>query len=176
MASMKQARYVREKNPDAKATIFYIDLRTLGRNEEFYYEMLEDTNITYTKGKVAKIEEDPETKNLILDVEDTVTPASVSQVQQAIDTVTKTPVDEAEARRWLSLRGPPLPPPWPSQSDSPPPRGNSCRAGPHRHRGRAERHDGRFGDADRSWSAIYDWFGEIRRKNGARDIYGADGP
>jgi len=71
MASLKQARYVREKNEDAKATIFYIDIRSIGRLEKFYYDLLEDPNITFFKGKVAEISEDPQSKDLILKVEDT---------------------------------------------------------------------------------------------------------
>ena len=71
MASLKQARYLREKNENSKATLFYIDIRTIGRLEKFYYDMLEDANVSYIKGKVAAISEEPESKDLILDVEDT---------------------------------------------------------------------------------------------------------
>jgi quinone-modifying oxidoreductase subunit QmoA len=71
MASLKQTRYLREKNENSKATIFYIDLRTVGLLENFYYDMLEDSNISFIKGKVAAIEEDTENNDLILDVEDT---------------------------------------------------------------------------------------------------------
>jgi quinone-modifying oxidoreductase subunit QmoA len=71
MASLKQARYLREKNEDAKATVFYIDIRTTGRLEKFYYDMLEDENVSFIKGKVAEISEDSDSKDLMLDVEDT---------------------------------------------------------------------------------------------------------
>jgi quinone-modifying oxidoreductase subunit QmoA len=71
MASLKHARYVREKNPEAKVTIFYIDIRTVGRLEKFYFDTIEDKNLTCTKGKVAKIAEIAESGNLLLDVEDT---------------------------------------------------------------------------------------------------------
>ncbi len=71
MASLKQARYVREKNENSRATILYIDIRTIGRQEKFYYNMLADDNVSFVKGKVAEINEEPETKNLMLDVEDT---------------------------------------------------------------------------------------------------------
>ena len=71
MGSLKQARYIREKNENAKVTIFYIDIRSIGRLEKFYYDLLEDTNVSFVKGKVAKIAEDPDSKDLILDVEDT---------------------------------------------------------------------------------------------------------
>ena len=71
MASLKQARYLREKNENSKATIFYIDIRTVGRLEKFYYDMLEDENVSFIKGKVAEIGEEPESNDLMLDVEDT---------------------------------------------------------------------------------------------------------
>ncbi len=71
MASLKQVRYVREKNEDSKATVFYIDIRAVGRHEKFYYDMLEDPGVSFIKGKVAEIQEDPGSGNLILDVEDT---------------------------------------------------------------------------------------------------------
>lgn len=72
MASLKQARYVRDQYPEAKVTIFYIDIRTLGRLESFYYELLEDEGVSFIKGKVARINEAPQAGNLILDVEDTI--------------------------------------------------------------------------------------------------------
>jgi quinone-modifying oxidoreductase subunit QmoA len=71
MASMKEARLLREKNEESKATIFYIDVRAVGREEKFYYDMLEDQNISFVKGKVAKVEPEEGTGNLIVDVEDT---------------------------------------------------------------------------------------------------------
>lgn len=69
MASLKQARYVRELAPNAKVTIFYIDIRTIGRHEEFYYELTADENVRFIKGKVARIT--PEDGKLKLHVEDT---------------------------------------------------------------------------------------------------------
>ena len=71
MASLKQARYLREKNENSKATVFYIDIRTVGRLEKFYYDMLDDEKVSFVKGKVAKITEEPGSQDLILDVEDT---------------------------------------------------------------------------------------------------------
>lgn len=71
MASMKQATYIREQYPDAKVTIFFIDIRAMDRLEDFYRQAKEDANLRFFKGKVAKIEEDAATRNLILRVEDT---------------------------------------------------------------------------------------------------------
>lgn len=78
-ASLKQMRFLREKNPDAKATMFYIDIRTIGRLEKFYFDLLEDENLTFVKGKVGGIEEDPESKDLILTVEDTLHPGVLDE-------------------------------------------------------------------------------------------------
>jgi len=70
MGSLKQARYIREQLPEAEVTIFYIDIRTIGRHEEFYYELLEDEKVRFVKGKVARVNTGGE--GLELQVEDTV--------------------------------------------------------------------------------------------------------
>jgi len=72
MGSLKQARYIREQYPDANVTVFYIDLRTIGRLEKFYYDMLDDDKLTFTKGKVAEITGAAANDNLVLKVEDTI--------------------------------------------------------------------------------------------------------
>jgi quinone-modifying oxidoreductase subunit QmoA len=72
MASLKQARYLREQYEDVEVTVFYIDIRTISRLENFYYDLLEDEKISFIKGKVAGISEAPTAGNLILDVEDTI--------------------------------------------------------------------------------------------------------
>jgi len=56
LASMKQITYLREKNPESKATVFYIDLRSPGRYEDFYRKVKADGNVSWLKGKVAKVE------------------------------------------------------------------------------------------------------------------------
>jgi quinone-modifying oxidoreductase, subunit QmoA len=73
LASMKQSTYIREQYPDAKITIFFIDIRATDRLEDFYRKVKEDQNLQFFKGKVAKIEQDAATSNLILRVEDTTT-------------------------------------------------------------------------------------------------------
>jgi quinone-modifying oxidoreductase subunit QmoA len=69
-ASLKQATYVRESNPEAKVSIFYIDVRVLGRLEEFYNHISADQNVALVKGKVAKVQEDPRAGDLIVTAED----------------------------------------------------------------------------------------------------------
>jgi quinone-modifying oxidoreductase subunit QmoA len=70
LASLKQATYLREYNPDAQAHIFYIDLRAYGRFEMFFDKVKEDEKILLTKGKIVNITEDPATKDVILEGED----------------------------------------------------------------------------------------------------------
>jgi quinone-modifying oxidoreductase subunit QmoA len=72
MASLKQVRYLRDFNPESKATVFYIDIRTIGRQEKFYYDLTEDENVRFVKGKAAKIGGDEATGNLTVEVEDTI--------------------------------------------------------------------------------------------------------
>jgi quinone-modifying oxidoreductase, subunit QmoA len=70
LASLKQATYLRDYNPDAQAHIFYIDLRAYGRFEFFYDRVRKDEKIVLTKGKIVNITEDPVTKDVILEGED----------------------------------------------------------------------------------------------------------
>ncbi len=70
LGSLKQATYVRDQNPDSKAYIFYIDLRTPGTYEFFSKRVQSDKNVSVMKGKVAKIIEDPTSKELVVEVED----------------------------------------------------------------------------------------------------------
>ena len=65
LASLKEATYLRERNPNARAHIFYIDLRTPGTYEFFQKKVLSDEHITIMKGKVAKVTEDPGTRRLV---------------------------------------------------------------------------------------------------------------
>ncbi len=72
LASMKQATYVREQYPDAEIHLFYIDVRSPGRLEDFYEKVKADEKIHFHRGKVGKITEGPN-GNVILHAENTVT-------------------------------------------------------------------------------------------------------
>jgi quinone-modifying oxidoreductase subunit QmoA len=79
MGTLKQIRYIREKNKDTKITVFYIDIRTIGREEKFYYDLLDDDKVSFIKGKAAMITEDTFNKDLQVDVEDTITGEKLHQ-------------------------------------------------------------------------------------------------
>ncbi len=69
-ASLKHALTIQQRYADSRIKIFYIDLRVTGRNEDFLNKVQENKNIELIKGKVAKIEEVGENKNLIVEAED----------------------------------------------------------------------------------------------------------
>jgi quinone-modifying oxidoreductase subunit QmoA len=71
LASLKQATYVRDQYPDSKAYMFYIDIRTPGTAyERFLNKVKDDEKVSLVKGKVAKVAQDPATKDIIVEVED----------------------------------------------------------------------------------------------------------
>ncbi len=72
MASLKHVTYIREKHPDARVVIYYIDLRTPGRYDNFMKKVAADDKLTLVKGKVAKIVE-CECGSPVVTVEDAVT-------------------------------------------------------------------------------------------------------
>lgn len=73
MASLKQALYLREQYPESEATVYYIDLRTPGRYEQFMWKARDDEGINLVRGKVAKVEQQAGSANVVVTVEDTVT-------------------------------------------------------------------------------------------------------
>lgn len=77
MTSLKQAMYIREKNPDAKVYIFYKDMRTPGQYENFYRRVQEDEGIFLTKGEVSSVSEDSD-GSVIIEVDDTLLGEKIS--------------------------------------------------------------------------------------------------
>ena len=84
LASLKEAAILTEADPEAVATVFYIDLRTPGTYESFASRVLSSERVNAVKGKVADILLDPETKDLIV-IADDMTGAGMSRT--AVDLV-----------------------------------------------------------------------------------------
>jgi len=58
MYTAKHAMLVREKYPDTEVHVFYIDVRTPGKNfDEFYRRAVEQYGVDYIKGMVGKVAE-----------------------------------------------------------------------------------------------------------------------
>ncbi len=55
LASLKQALYVRQQNPNALAYILYKDIRTPGQTELFYKQVQSDPGVMLTKAEIAGV-------------------------------------------------------------------------------------------------------------------------
>lgn len=65
MYTAKHAMLIRDKYPDTDVSVFYIDVRTPGKNfDEFYRRAVEEYNVHYIKGMVGKVS--PEGDKLIV--------------------------------------------------------------------------------------------------------------
>ncbi|MBD3350773.1 MAG: 4Fe-4S dicluster domain-containing protein [Candidatus Lokiarchaeota archaeon] len=72
MYAMKQARQYKEKHPDAKIYIFYMDIRAFGKGYEEFYEIASrEYGITFVRGRLAEVYESPDDKSIIIRGEDT---------------------------------------------------------------------------------------------------------
>lgn len=80
LASLKQATYIRERVPESKAFIYYIDVRAMGKYEDFYTKVDQDENVTLTKSKIARISLDPESGGVLVEGEDVMHGQKVKQV------------------------------------------------------------------------------------------------
>jgi len=56
LATLKQIQYVREQLPDTEVTMYYIDRRAPGRNEDVLLKVAEMDGVRLVKGKVGTIE------------------------------------------------------------------------------------------------------------------------
>ena len=71
MYSLKHAHQLIEKIPGVVPYLFYMDIRSFGKAyEEFYYRIQREGG-KFIRGRVARITEDPVTKNLFVTAEDT---------------------------------------------------------------------------------------------------------
>jgi quinone-modifying oxidoreductase subunit QmoB len=70
LVALKQAKYVREDNPEAKAFIFYQHMRTPGQNEYFYKSAQQDDGIFLTKADVTGVSGNGD-GSLVVDARDT---------------------------------------------------------------------------------------------------------
>ena len=66
MYTAKHAMLIRDKYPDVNVTVFYIDVRTPGKNfDEFYRRAVEQYGVNYVKGQVGKVILQPDGKLLV---------------------------------------------------------------------------------------------------------------
>ena len=73
MYAIKEAIIAKEHEPDIDCRIFFIDVRAYGKGFEEYFLRAQELGIKFLRGKIALINEDPHTKNLIISYENTET-------------------------------------------------------------------------------------------------------
>jgi heterodisulfide reductase subunit A-like polyferredoxin/coenzyme F420-reducing hydrogenase delta subunit len=74
MYAIKDAMISKEHEHEIEnITICYIDIRAYGKDFEEYYERAKNEGIKFLRGRPAKIREDMETKDLLIDIENTET-------------------------------------------------------------------------------------------------------
>jgi len=72
MFALKNAQLMKMHDPSAEVYICYMDIRSFGKGyEEYYKRAQEQFGVKFIRGRPANVIEDPETKNLIVRVEDT---------------------------------------------------------------------------------------------------------
>ncbi|KPJ48448.1 methyl-viologen-reducing hydrogenase subunit delta [candidate division TA06 bacterium DG_26] len=71
MNTVKDTLFLKEHYPDIEAKVFYMDIRAFGKGFEELYRRSKEARVQYIRGIPGDIREDPETRNLILTVEDT---------------------------------------------------------------------------------------------------------
>lgn len=80
LASLKQATYLRERVSDSQAFIYYIDVRAMGKYEDFYTKVEQDEHISLVKSKIARISPDPQSGGVLVEGEDISNRGMVKQV------------------------------------------------------------------------------------------------
>jgi len=110
LASLKQAKYIREADPEAKAYIIYDHMRTMGIFENFYKTLQDDPGIFLTKGKVVEVSEGSDGKVKVV-VGDTLLGEKIEiEVDVVVLAIGMVPVTAEEAVLNLDYRqGPALP-------------------------------------------------------------------
>lgn len=66
MYSTKEAIIAREHDSNIEPTIFYLDMRSYGKNFDKYVKSAVNSGVRYERAMISSVKEDPETKNLII--------------------------------------------------------------------------------------------------------------
>ncbi len=95
MIALKEAMFVKEKNPEIETTLYYMDLRDFGKGYYRYREQAAAMGVKFVASRVPDVKYNPSTKQLIIrhmGADGTVTEEAVDQVVLAVG---QTPSDRS---------------------------------------------------------------------------------
>ncbi|MGB6853535.1 MAG: 4Fe-4S binding protein, partial [Thermoanaerobaculia bacterium] len=73
MNTIKQTLLMAEHYPGSESIVYYTDIRAFGKGFEDLYRRSREEGVRYLRGMPGHVQEDPETHDLVVDVENTVT-------------------------------------------------------------------------------------------------------
>ena len=66
MYALKEAILIKEQYPETEVTIFYMDMRAFGKGYHRYYLKAKDLGVKFTRCRISRVRENPQTKNLFV--------------------------------------------------------------------------------------------------------------
>jgi heterodisulfide reductase subunit A len=106
MYSVKNAILLKEKyRDDVEVYVLYMDMRTPFKGYEEFYRRARESNINFIRGRVSQIQEDAQTKNLTVHVEDMTlgSPVEIDAEMVVLSTAAVPKKDAAEVARILNI-------------------------------------------------------------------------
>lgn len=81
MISIKNSKLIKQHSPDADITVAYMDMRAAGKDYEEYFTLSRKEGIKYIRTNVSRIKEDPETHNLKIIMQNTVSSNGLRELE-----------------------------------------------------------------------------------------------
>lgn len=81
MISIKNTKLIKQHYPDTDISVAYIDIRAAGKDYEEYFTASRKEGIRYIRTNVSKIHEDPETKNLKVILQNTLSNTGLKEYE-----------------------------------------------------------------------------------------------
>jgi heterodisulfide reductase subunit A len=73
MNTIKETLLLADHYPESRSTVYYMDIRAFGKGFEDLYRRSREAGVRYLRGLPGRVREDPETHDLVVDVENTLT-------------------------------------------------------------------------------------------------------
>jgi heterodisulfide reductase subunit A len=81
MISIKNTKLIKQHYPDTEITVAYIDIRAAGKDYEEYFTASRKEGIKYIRTNISKIKEDPETHNLKILMQNTLSSEGLKELE-----------------------------------------------------------------------------------------------